>query len=388
MRSLYLLGATGSIGRQVLDVADATPGAFRIAVLTADTDIETMTVLIQKYQPEFAAMNDAAAAETLAMRFPDLEIGSGKAGLVRAAAWNPGDKTGLLVNAIVGVAGLEPTIAALGVKRTVALANKETLVVGGAIVMELARKNGVAILPVDSEHSAIWQCLNGEDLASVERLIITASGGAFRDKTRAELAGVTPAEALCHPNWNMGRKITIDSATMMNKGFEVIEAMHLFGLPLDRIDCVLHRESYVHSLVEFIDGSLIAQISSHDMRLPISYALHHPTRTPNPTARLDLAHIGELSFAPIDFDRYPCLRYAYEAAARGGNAPAALNAANEVAVALFLAGTIPFLTIEAIVHQALAEVAFIERPTLAELLETDAAVRTAVTGRYPRPNLI
>ncbi len=262
MRSLYLLGATGSIGRQVLEVVDAATDKFRIAVLSADTDLEGMTVLVRKYHPDYAAMNDAAAAKTLSVRFPDLEVGAGRSGLIRAAAWNPGDGDGLLVNAIVGVAGLEPTLAALAVRRSVALANKETLVVGGDIVMELARKNGAAILPVDSEHSAIWQCLKEEDPASVRRLIITASGGAFRDRTRAELAGVTPAEALAHPNWQMGRKITIDSATMMNKGFEVIEAMHLFGLTPDRIDCVMHRESYVHSLVEFIDGGIIAQIST------------------------------------------------------------------------------------------------------------------------------
>ncbi len=384
MKNLYLLGATGSIGRQTLEIAETAPERFRIIALGADRDVEGMTELVRRHAPRYVAMNAAAAAATLAIRFPDIEVGSGKAGLNRLASLDQDDRDGLFVNAAVGIAGLEPTIAALKIGRDVALANKETLVVGGDIVMPLAREKGVRILPIDSEHSALWQCLEGERPESVLRLVITASGGAFRDKSRAELEHVGVADALAHPNWKMGKKITIDSATMMNKGFEVIEAMHLFAIPLGKIDTVLHRESYLHSLVEFVDGSMVAQISSHDMRLPISYALHHPDRVANPTERLDLAKIGKLTFAPIDSERYPCLGLAYAAARRGGNAPAALNAANEVAVALFLAGSIPFLTIETIVSTALEQLSFIAQPSLAELLATDAAVRDAVRGRYAR----
>jgi len=384
MKNLYLLGATGSIGRQTLEIAEAAPERFKIVALGADRDVEGMTELIRRHAPRYVAMNDAAGAATIAVRFPDVEVGSGKTGLIRLASLDPDDRDGLFVNAVVGVAGLEPTIAALKIGRDVALANKETLVVGGEIVMALAREKHVRILPIDSEHSALWQCLEGENPESVLRLVITASGGAFRDKSRAELEHVGVADALAHPNWKMGKKITIDSATMMNKGFEVIEAMHLFGIPLGKIDTVLHRESYLHSLVEFVDGSMIAQISSHDMRLPISYALHHPDRVANPTERLDLAKIGKLTFAPIDSERYPCLGLAYAAARRGGNAPAALNAANEVAVALFLEGSIPFLMIESIVAMALEQLVFTPQPSLAELLATDAAVRDAIRGRYAR----
>ncbi|MFA5007580.1 MAG: 1-deoxy-D-xylulose-5-phosphate reductoisomerase [Candidatus Izemoplasmatales bacterium] len=387
MRNLDLLGATGSIGRQTIDVVAAEPDRFRIRALGADRDVEGMTELVRRLSPDYVAMNDETAAATIAARFPDVEVGSGRAGLIRLSSLCPDDGDGLFVNAAVGVAGLEPTIAALRIGRSVALANKETLVVGGELVMALAREKHARILPIDSEHSALWQCLEGEDPESVLRLLITASGGAFRDKARADLDRVSVADALAHPNWKMGKKITIDSATMMNKGFEVIEAMHLFSLPLGKIDTILHRESYVHSLVEFVDGSMMAQVSSHDMRLPISYALHYPDRVPNPTERLDLAKVGKLTFAPVDLERYPCLALAYAAARRGGNAPAALNAANEVAVALFLEGVIPFLAIEEIVARSLEELAFIEKPTLADLLSTDEATRRSVRMRHARPLL-
>jgi len=387
MKNLYLLGATGSIGRQTLEVAAAAPDRFRVAALAADADVEGMTALLRDIRPRYAAMNDPAAAATLSARFPDVEIGSGKAGLLRLAGLDPQDRDGLFVNAVVGVAGLEPTLAAISIGRDVALANKETLVVGGDLVMAAAAAKAVRILPVDSEHSAIWQCLGGEDPDRVLRLVITASGGAFRDRSRAELDRVTPADALNHPNWRMGKKITVDSATMMNKGFEVIEAMHLFRLPLGKIETVIHRESYVHSLVEFVDGSIIAQISSHDMRLPIAYALNHPERMPNPTERLDLAKIGKLTFGPVDLERYPCLGLAYAAARRGGNAPAALNAANEAAVALFLAERIPFLAIETIVADALRALDFVSCPTLADLLATDDAVKRVIRDQYARQRL-
>jgi 1-deoxy-D-xylulose-5-phosphate reductoisomerase len=384
MKNLYILGATGSIGRQTLEVAEASPERFRIAALAADADVEGMTALLVRHRPSYAAMNDVAAAATLAARFPDIEVGAGRTGILRLAEMRPGDRDGIFVNAAVGVAGLEPTLAAIAIGRDVALANKETLVVGGDLVMAAATKEHVRILPVDSEHSAIWQCLEGEEPASVVRLLITASGGAFRDLTREQLANVTPVEALAHPNWKMGRKVTVDSATMMNKGFEVIEAMHLFSLPLGKIETILHRESYVHSMVEFVDGSIIAQISSHDMRLPIAYALNHPERVANPTERLDLARIGRFTFAPIDLDRYPCLGLAYAAARRGGNAPAALNAANEEAVRLFLEERIPFLAIETIVGDALRNLDFIASPSLPDLLATDASVKGIIREKYAR----
>lgn len=384
MKNLDLLGATGSIGRQTIDVVAAEPDRFRIRALGADRDVEGMTELVRRLRPDYVAMNDDAAAATIAARFPDIEVGCGRTGLLKLASLCPDDEDGLFVNAAVGIAGLEPTLSALRIGRSVALANKETLVVGGDLVMALAKEKHARILPIDSEHSALWQCLEGEDPDRILRLLITASGGAFRDRSRAELDRVTVADALAHPNWKMGKKITIDSATMMNKGFEVIEAMHLFHLPLGKIDTILHRESYVHSLVEFVDGSMMAQISSHDMRLPISYALHHPERVPNPTERLDLAKVGRLTFAPVDMERYPCLALSYAAARRGGNAPAALNASNEVAVALFLEGAIPFLAIEEIVARALEELDFVPNPTLSDLLATDESTRRAIKIRHAR----
>lgn len=378
MKNLYLLGATGSIGLQVLEIVDAHPDDFHVVTLTGNRKIDEMTLLINKYHPEYVAMGSKESADIIQMRFPELHVGALEEGLIQAATWNPEDKTGLMVNALVGMCGFVPTVRTIEIGRDVALANKETLVIGGEIIMPLVEKHHVNLYPIDSEHSAIWQCLNGEDPSKVERLIITASGGAFRDCSRDQLERMTCEDALKHPNWSMGPKITIDSATMMNKGFEVIEAHYLFHLPTSKIDTVLHRESYVHSLVEFVDGSMIAQISNHDMRLPINYALHYPNRTINPSSRLDLNKISRLSFEPMDYDRFPCLKYAYEAISAGGLMPCILNAANEAAVQLFLQHKISFLQIETIIRTALDRFENHLHPTVSDLIETDQAVKASV----------
>jgi 1-deoxy-D-xylulose-5-phosphate reductoisomerase len=287
-----------------------------------------------------------------------------------------------LVNALVGIVGLLPTVRAIEIKRTIALANKETLVVAGDIINELLRIHGVELYPIDSEHSAIWQCLRGEDHKTISKLIITASGGSFRDYVRSHLESVTVEEALSHPNWSMGDKITIDSATMMNKGFEVIEAHHLFHLPPEAIETVIHRESIIHSMVEFTDHSIIAQLSDHDMHLPISYALFYPQRRENQVQSLNWTKLKQLTFSDVSFTRYPCLGCAYDALKRGGNAPAILNAANEAAVDLFLKRKISFLEIETIVGQAIQNNPWIDKPTLDELLKTDQTVKAAIYEHY------
>ena len=382
MKHLYLLGATGSIGTQVTEIVQANPQAFQIITLTANDNIDKMSGLIEKYHPQFVAMASLEAAGILQIRHPEVLVGSGEAGLLKAATWNPDDADGMLVNALVGMCGLVPTVGAIEIGRQVALANKETLVIGGGLIMPLCKKHHVALLPIDSEHSALWQCLKGEDPATVKRLIITASGGAFRDKTREELQMVTTEDALRHPNWSMGAKITVDSATMMNKGFEVIEAHYLFDLPIDQIETILHPESIVHSLVEFTDGSVKAQLSAHDMRLPISYALFYPDRMPNRAPSLDLASLGKLSFSAMDFDRFPCLNYAYEAIRKGGVVPCVMNAANEVAVQLFLEHKITFLAIEQIIRTAMNQAPLIAEPTLSDLLKIDQTVKAGIIQNY------
>jgi 1-deoxy-D-xylulose-5-phosphate reductoisomerase len=382
MKNLYLLGATGSIGSQVLQIVDANPTAFAIVTLGANENVDGMSILIEKYHPQYVAMGDSHAAVVLQMRHPEVQIGSGEAGLVQVATWNPEDREGLMVNALVGMCGLVPTVKTIEIGRNIALANKETLVIGGGLILPLCKKHHVNLLPIDSEHSALWQCLQGEDVTSVKRLIITASGGAFRDKTREELRNVTIEDALHHPNWTMGSKITIDSATMMNKGFEVIEAHYLFGISADQIETLLHKESYVHSLVEFIDGSLIAQLSDHDMRLPIAYALFHPVRMPNLTKPLDLAQIASLTFTAMDYDRFPCLAYAYEALRKGGVVPCVMNAANEAAVRLFLNHKIAFLEIEHIIRSQMDLADNLPDPTLEDLVRVDQVVKEKVNLKY------
>ena len=346
---LIVLGSTGSIGQQALDVVRRQPGRFEVVGLAGGWNTDLLAKQIAEFRPPYCV----AAAPF------DPPPGCARLALADLAAV-PGPC--LVLVATVGIAGLAPTLAAIRAKNTIALANKEVLVVAGPIVMTEARRRGVAILPVDSEHNALWQCLRGEaplgewsEESPVSRLILTASGGAFRERSLADLARVTPAEALRHPNWVMGPKVTVDSATLLNKGFEVIEARWLFGVPYDRIDVLLHRESVVHSLVEFVDGSLKAQLGPPDMRLPIQYALTWPERRPSPARPLDLAALRVLNFGPLDEARYPCFRLAREAARLGGAAPAVLSGADEAAVELFVAGRIGFLDISRLIDRVLDE---------------------------------
>ncbi|KQC47506.1 1-deoxy-D-xylulose-5-phosphate reductoisomerase [Anoxybacillus geothermalis] len=377
MKYISILGASGSIGQQTLDVMRAHPDKFRLAAASVGKNVEAARKLIAEFSPVLVAVTDRDAYEVLRCEYSGrTAVVYGEEGLVEAAICPQAD---VVVTAVVGSVGLVPTLKAIEAGKTIALANKETLVVAGHLVTAAAKRRGVPLLPVDSEHSAIFQCLQGEKREHVEKLILTASGGSFRDRTREELAHVTVEEALRHPNWSMGAKITIDSATMMNKGFEVIEAHWLFGLPYKRIEVVLHRESVIHSLVEFRDTSILAQLGTPDMRIPIQYALAYPERLPLAAAKpLDLAALGALHFAPVDFDRYRCLRFAYEAGKRGGSLPTVLNAANEEAVAAFLAGRIPFLAIEEWIERALERHQPVDDPQLEEIREIDADVRAYV----------
>ncbi len=344
-RRLTILGSTGSVGEQALAVAEAFPERYPIAALAAGRNIEKLAEQVQRFRPALVSVADAALAGALRERLGStrVEIAVGAAGL-EAVAEHPAD---LVVSALVGAVGLAPTLAAIRAGRDVALANKEVLVMAGALVMREARAHGVTLLPVDSEHSAIFQALAGQRREDVARLILTASGGPFRTWDAARIAQASVAEALRHPNWEMGPKITIDSATLMNKGLEVIEARWLFDAPPERVDVVVHPQSIVHSLVEFVDGSVIAQLGLPDMRIPIAVALAHPERLPLDLPRLDLAALARLDFEPPDRKRFPCLDLAYQALRGAEAAPAVLNAANEISVAAFLEGRIAFPSIAA-----------------------------------------
>jgi 1-deoxy-D-xylulose-5-phosphate reductoisomerase len=358
VKRLALLGSTGSIGRQVLDVVRWHPDEFSVAALVAARPSAVFEGQVAEFAP----------------RSTCLTLTDGTDDLVEVATDPSVD---LLVVATSGTVGFRPTIAALRAGKPVALANKETLIMAGHLVTAAASRSGAALLPIDSEHSAIWQCLQGEEpyAERVDRLLLTASGGAFRDRSVESLHDVTPAEALKHPTWNMGPKITIDSATLMNKGLEVIEAHWLFGLGFDRIDVVIHHQSVIHSLVEFVDGSVKAQLGLPDMRLPIQYAMAHPRRLPTPVERLDLASVSRLTFAPVDNDKYPCLGLACSAGRSGGTYPTVLNAANEVAVARFLDTDLKFVQIAELIDAALQSHRPCPSPSLDEVLEADAWAR-------------
>ena len=379
---LALLGSTGSIGIQTLHVVRelARGGDFpvSVAVLAARSSVKLLEEQAREFRPQAVAVFDPAAAKDFRDRTRDLDLTvlEGMEGLCQAAAWEGVDVT---LNSVVGMVGLRPTLAAIAAKKTVALANKETLVAGGRIVMEAARQNKVSILPVDSEHSAIFQCLQGcPEKGALKKLILTASGGPFFGKTKEELRRITPAQALRHPNWDMGAKITIDSATLMNKGLEVIEASWLFGMGPEDIDVVVHRESIVHSLIQYQDNSVIAQLGLPDMCIPIQYALTYPARYPSPVGELDLAAVGNLTFAKPDLDTFPCLRVCIDALKRGGLAPAAANGANEQAVSLFLQEKIGFLDIPRLVEAAVARQPAAAGDTLESVLEADQAARRFV----------
>ena len=382
MKKLCILGSTGSIGKQALDVVrclQGTEDAYSVSVLAANRDVAALEEQIRAFKVPMAVLFDEQAAADLRVRTADLSVRvlSGMEGLLEAVR---GDAD-VVLNAVVGMVGLRPTLAAIEAGKTIALANKETLVVGGALVMQAAREKNVAIYPVDSEHSAIFQCLQGcprkQDLS---RLILTASGGPFFGKTRKELEQVTPEMALKHPNWSMGAKITIDSATMMNKGLEVMEASWLFGVPEDRIDVVVHRESVVHSLIEYNDNSVIAQLGVPDMRIPIQYALTYPKRFPSPVKRLNLAEFAKLTFFEPDEETFGCLPLCREAMRRGGLVPAAVNGANEAAVALFLQGKIPFLAIPELAREAAARQPDVQTLAVEDILEADARARALVAS--------
>lgn len=374
MKKISLLGSTGSIGVSTLDVISRCPGRFRVAALAAaGGNLDLLAEQANRHRPALIALASSDAVPALRRLVGDgPEIVGGIEGLIRAAAHPEAD---LVVSAIVGAAGLVPTLAAIHAGKNLALANKETLVMAGEIVMAAARARGIRILPIDSEHSAIFQALAGHRPEDVSRIILTASGGPFRETPMEALRRVTPRQALRHPTWKMGNKITIDSATLMNKGLEVIEAHWIFGLPPERIDVLIHPQSIVHSLVEFTDGSVIAQLGPPDMRGPIGYALAYPERLDAPFSSLDLAKAGPLTFEPVDGARFACLRLAREALQAGGTAPAILNAANEVAVRSFLAEEIAFLDIPRVIETTLSSHDTRAASTVEEVLHADRRAR-------------
>ena len=375
-KTIALLGATGSIGRQTLEVVREL--GLSVAALTAHTQIDLLERQARQLMPRLAVLYDEAAAQELRRRLrgTGIEVMAGEEGLLAAATLPEADT---VVTAVMGSVGLKPTLAAIRQGKRIALANKETLVCAGELVMDAAAQYGAEIVPVDSEHSAVFQCLQGcRDRGEVKRILLTCSGGPFYGRTFEELERVTAADALRHPNWHMGPKITVDSATLMNKGLEIIEAMRLYRLPAEQVQAVIHRQSIVHSLVEYRDGALLAQLGTPDMKLPIRYELTYPYRAESPDAPLDLLTCGALTFAPPDETAFPCLRLARQAAKTGGTACAILNGANEAAVGLFLAGEIGFNDIPRRVEHAMERVPVQYKPSLADILEADGAARREV----------
>ena len=369
MKTISILGSTGSIGTQTLSVVKEH-GDIKVAALSCGRNIDLLEKQIRQFHPRLVSVADEAAAKDLRTRIADLEteVLYGMDGLCAVAT---AEEAEIVVTAVVGMLGIRPTIAAMEAGKDIALANKETLVCAGDIIMSLAKEKGVSILPVDSEHSAIFQSLQGNEGNEIERILLTASGGPFRGKSLDELEKVTVKDALAHPNWSMGKKITIDSATMVNKGLEVMEACHLFGVGLSQVEVVVHPQSIIHSAVEYEDGSVIAQLGLPDMRLPIQYALYYPKRRPLSGERLDLFSIGTLTFERPDLEVFYGLALARDAFEAGGNVPTVFNAANEKAVALFLDGKISFLTILDIITGAMQEIRYIDRPAVEDILETE-----------------
>ena len=378
-KTITILGSTGSIGRQTLSVADEL--GLRVAALTAERNVDLMEAQCRQYRPELAVLTDEAAAEELKVRLADMNIRvlAGAEALCEAAALPEADT---VVVAVCGFAALRPTLTAIREKKRIALANKETMVCAGQIMQAAARESGAEIIPVDSEHSAIFQCLMGcRDRAEVKRLILTCSGGPFFGKTRESLACMTKSDALRHPNWKMGAKITVDCATLMNKGLEIIEAMRLYDLPLSKVTAVIHRQSVVHSLVEFVDGAVMAQLGVPDMRIPIGLAMTYPNRTHNPAPALDLLSCGPLTFDAIDETAFPCFALAQQAAQTGGTACTAMTAANEEAVGLFLQDKIGFYDIADAVEAAL-RLPVVQEPSLADIFEADRLARIHTRERF------
>ena len=372
-RRISILGATGSVGRSTLDLVERSPERFEVVALTAQSSVDALANAARRTGAKLAVIADPAHFDSLRDRLEgtNCRVVTGAEGLLEAAA----GEAEWVMAAIVGCAGLRPTMAAVEAGKTVALANKEALVTAGSLMIDAAKKSGSTLLPVDSEHNAIFQCLAGSSPEQISRLVLTASGGPFREMPMEEMRRASPAQAVAHPRWSMGAKISVDSATLMNKGLELIEAHHLFGLTSDRIDVVVHPQSIVHSLVEFVDGSMLAQLGSADMRIPIAYTLAWPERMETPAKRLSLADIGRLDFEMPDLDRFPALRLAREALEQGGSAPIVLNAANEVAVAAFLDGRIGFCEISAMVAEALRQVDAAAPHSVDEVVALDQETR-------------
>ena len=386
MRKIAILGSTGSIGIQTLQVIDANPGEFAVSVLAANSNDVLLEEQINKYSPDIAVLNNQAAADRLIRRYSGkTKILCGEDGLIESVVQPNID---IVVTALVGFSGLKPTLAAINAKKTIALANKETLVAAGEIVTLAASENGVAILPVDSEHSAIFQCLQGQPAGSISKLLLTASGGPFRGMTKQSLSAVTVSECLKHPNWSMGKKITIDSATLANKGLEVIEARWLFGIDYDKIEVVVHPQSIIHSMIELTDGSVLAQLGLPDMRAPIQYALTYPKRSIANFGKLDFSKISSLTFEQPDTATFSPLAMAYEAGRKGGAYPCVFNAANEIAVNAFLKGKIDFLHISEIIASSLSAFSQTGSVTLESLLSADAWARDFATEAIKSLNKI
>ncbi|MBS4027272.1 MAG: 1-deoxy-D-xylulose-5-phosphate reductoisomerase [Ignavibacteriales bacterium] len=380
MKNLAILGSTGSIGKNTLEIAARTPSAFRVQYLTAHTNLDLLREQIELFSPQGIVVADECSASVMKKIYDSsLEIFFGEEGLCQVASR---DDVDIVVNSLVGFAGLVPTIKAIERGKTVALANKETLVVAGEIITSLVQKHRATIIPIDSEHSAIFQCLVGEDASTVSKIILTASGGPFFRLRKEDLENVTLEEALQHPNWSMGKKITIDSATMMNKGLEVIEAHWLFNLPLEKIEVIIHPQSIIHSMVEFVDGSVKAQLGIPDMKLPIHYALNYPERKPLSFPRANFPQLRELTFYEPDEEKYECLSLAYRALETGGIAPTILNAANEVAVQLFLENKIRFLDIPALIKAAMELSTPLPSPTIEQIISSDKETRKQVLALY------
>ena len=386
MKKLAILGSTGSIGQSTLSICESFPDRYEVVSLAAGRNLEEAFAQCVRWQPRVVSLATEQLASALTVRLREAghaatEVVHGTAGTVRVATLS---EVNFVVSAIVGVAGLEATYAAVCEGKTIGLANKECLVAAGDLILKAARQHNVALLPIDSEHNAVHQCLRGGQPSEVKQIWLTASGGPFRSTPLADFEHITPAQALKHPTWVMGQRITIDSATMMNKGFEIIEACRLFDLPPAQVRVTIHPQSTVHSLVEFIDGSILAQISVTDMRLPILYALAYPERPAAPQLAFDLAALSHLDFAPPDLTRFPCLRLAYEAAESGPSACIALNAADEIAVAAFLEGRIPFLGIPRTIEQVLAETPSRVPASIKDVLEADEAARTCARNTIGR----
>ena len=381
-RSLTILGATGSVGRQALDLVMRNPGRWRVEALTAHSDVAGLADAARASEAKFVAIADAGKYGALkaALAGSGIEVAAGPDAICEAAR-RPGD---IVLTAIVGAAGLAPTMAAVERGATLAIANKETLVCAGPVVTAAAAASGAILLPVDSEHNAIFQVFDHDQPDRVARIILTCSGGPFRTSTRAAMASATVAQACKHPVWSMGAKISVDSATLMNKGLELIEAHHLFPVGVDRLDVIIHPQSVVHSMVEYVDGSVLAQLGTPDMRIPIAYAMAWPERIATPATRLDLAAIGKLEFEAPDLERFPCLQLAWDALRAGGSAPCILNAANEVAVAAFIAGQVRFLDIDAIVAATVARIPSGLVGSLAEVVAVDAEARAGASNEVSR----